>query len=42
MALFEAAACDLQVRDLMHGIPDGAIITPQCLSRSRLATKYVC
>ncbi len=36
IARFEAAEWDLQVKDRMHGVPDGAMITPQCRSRSRL------
>ena len=36
-ALFEAIECDLQVRDLMQGTPEGPIITPQCLFKSRFS-----
>lgn len=39
IARLEAAACDLQVRDLIQGTPDGAIKTPQWRSRSKFALK---
>lgn len=40
MARFEAIECDLQVSDLMQGIPEGPIITPQCLLKSRFSEKF--
>lgn len=37
-ARLEAREWDLHVTDLMHGAPEGAMITPQCLSRSKAST----
>lgn len=36
-ARLEAKEWDLHVTDLMHGAPEGAMITPQCRSRSKVS-----